>query len=418
VEFPQSLVAERTLPGVIVAAARMTSLLLRPGRSAAAVAGAATAVLVALSLASCGGNGRSPVEVRLKEDTAKRTVLGFPALATKNTTRVGGSDPVADAAGSASAVFPGRSPELRPRLASLVNKDDWRAGVAASALMAAPLRAPVLLADKDGIPDATSEVLDSLVPRGSAQAQGAQILRIGDVGKPSDLRAKQITGANPFALAAAIDAFRTSAAGKPSDDVVIASADNPAFAMPAAAWAAKSGDAVLFVQRYAVPTETKRALRRHEQPSIFVLGPPNVISDGVVQNLGRLGTVRRIGGKTPVENAIAFARYSNGSFGWGVQDPGHGLVVANVERPLDAAAGAALSATGTYGPLLLIDSRDGLPGPLESYLLDIQPGYEIDPVRGVYNHAWLMGDESAISVGVQARIDALTEIKKVKAVGG
>ena len=34
--------------------------------------------------------------------------LGFPAFATKNTTRVGGSDPTADAAGVALATFPRR----------------------------------------------------------------------------------------------------------------------------------------------------------------------------------------------------------------------------------------------------------------------------------------------------------------------
>jgi hypothetical protein len=388
----------------------MKSPLPRPGRRAVAAA----ALLAALVLGSCG-SGKSPVEVRLKEDTAKRSVLGFPALATKNTTRVGGSDPVADAAGSASAVYPGRAPALRPRLASLVNKDDWRAGIAASALMSAPLRAPVLLADKDGIPDATSEALDSLVPRGSPLAQGAQIVQIGDVAKPEEFETKKITGANPFALAAAIDQFHTSAAGKPSQSVVIASADDAAFAMPAAAWAAKSGDAVLFVHRNSVPPETRRALKRHEQPSIYVLGPESVISNSVVNGLQKSGSVKRVAAKTPVENAIAFARYSDGSFGWGVQDPGHGLIFANTGRPLDAAAAAALAGTGTYGPLLLMESPDTLPKPVASYLLDIQPGYESDPVRGVYNHAWLMGDESAISVGVQAQIDALTEIKKVKA---
>ena len=78
---------------------------------------------------------------------------------------------------------------------------------------------------------------------------------------------------------------------------------------------------------------------------------------------------------------------------------------------------AALSASGKYGPLLLVDSRDHLPVPLQNYLLDIQPGYRFDPVRGVYNHAWLMGDESAISVDVQARIDSLAEITKVKQKG-
>ena len=34
-------------------------------------------------------------------------------------------------------------------------------------------------------------------------------------------------------------------------------------------------------------------------------------------------------------------------------------------------------------------------------------------MRGVYNHGWLMGDESAISVDIQSRIDALLEIQPV-----
>ena len=35
-------------------------------------------------------------------------------------------------------------------------------------------------------------------------------------------------------------------------------------------------------------------------------------------------------------------------------------------------------------------------------------------MRGVYNHGWVVGDESAISVDVQSRIDALLEIQPVE----
>jgi hypothetical protein len=139
-----------------------------------------------------------------------------------------------------------------------------------------------------------------------------------------------------------------------------------------------------------------------------------VVSQRVERELGQLGRVRRIAGRGPVETAVAFARYSNATFGWGLRDPGHGMVIANAGRTLDAAAGAILSASGKYGPLLLVDDADTLPRPLESFLLDIQPGYRFDPVRGVYNHVWLMGDESAISVEVQARIDELAEIIRIR----
>jgi hypothetical protein len=114
-----------------------------------------------------------------------------------------------------------------------------------------------------------------------------------------------------------------------------------------------------------------------------------------------------------VTNAIAFARYTNGKFGWGVVDPGHGIVFENDKRPLDAAAASALSGTGAYGPLLLVTDPDQLPELDQRYMLDSQPGYDKDPVRGVYNHGWLIGDEAAISQAVQARIDSLLQIVPV-----
>ena len=63
-------------------------------------------------------------------------------------------------------------------------------------------------------------------------------------------------------------------------------------------------------------------------------------------------------------------------------------------------------------------AANALPAPLQDYLLDIQPGYDKDPVRGVYNHGWMIGDEDAISVDVQARIDTLLEIQAVDRTDG
>jgi hypothetical protein len=196
--------------------------------------------------------------------------------------------------------------------------------------------------------------------------------------------------------------------------VIIASSEDPAFAMPAAGYAAKSGTPILFVRRDTIPGATFAALRTHGRPHIYVLGPDTVISARVEQALRGLGAVTRISGEDSVRNAIAFARYSDPAFGWGVVDPGHGLVFANDRLPADAAAAAPLSASGTYGPLLLLDDAATLPLPLGQYLLDVQPGYERDPVRGVYNHAWLIGDEAAISLPVQSRIDSLLEISPVR----
>ena len=34
-------------------------------------------------------------------------------------------------------------------------------------------------------------------------------------------------------------------------------------------------------------------------------------------------------------------------------------------------------------------------------------------MRGVYNHGWVIGDDQAVSIAVQARLDALLEIAPV-----
>jgi len=184
--------------------------------------------------------------------------------------------------------------------------------------------------------------------------------------------------------------------------------------MPAAAWAARSGDPVLFTNRDKLPTVTATALKRHPQVPVFVLGPSSAVSSEVIREIAKIvNRVRRVSGEDPVENAIALARYADGDFGWNVNDPGHGFVVTRSDAPLDAAAAAPLSASGTWGPLLLTDSADTLPAALRSYLLDVKPGYTTDPTRAFYNHVWVIGDQEAIDVRQQAEIDELAELAKI-----
>ena len=61
-----------------------------------------------------------------------------------------------------------------------------------------------------------------------------QVVRIGDVPTPTGYKTGSISGNDPYTLAAAIDHFVSSVVGKPSADVVIASGQAPAYAMPTA----------------------------------------------------------------------------------------------------------------------------------------------------------------------------------------
>jgi hypothetical protein len=366
----------------------------------------------------CGGEPQrldSPQIGKAGDEPDAPQQLGFPTFATKNTIRVGGADPIADAAAVARAVFPGGGgAESRPRAVVLADQRVWQAGLAAAVLMSRPLRAPLLLSDGGELPQASTDALAQLAPTGAPELGGAQVVRIGDAPAPGGYRSTTLTGEDPSTLAAAIDRLQSAAVGRPSRAVVIASADDPAFAMPAAGWAAKTGNPLLFVRRSTIPGPTFAALQTHRRPRIYLLAPPDVVDRAVERVLRGIGTVTRISAPDPVRSAIAFARLRDGLDGWAIDDPGHGLVFANAARTLDAAAAAPLSATGTYGPLLLIEQADTLPLTLGQYLLDIQPGYTRDPARGVYNRAWLIGDESAISLPVQSRIDSLLEIAPIQ----
>jgi hypothetical protein len=194
--------------------------------------------------------------------------------------------------------------------------------------------------------------------------------------------------------------------------------------MPAAGLAAESGAPIVTASASGVPAATAAALARLRRPAIYLVGFPS-IARGTLAQLARLGPVTPITdtagsaeGLTAVGNAIAVARYTNGVFGWGVKEPGHGLVFANATRPLDAPAGALLSSTGEYGPLLLLEGPNAVPAPLAAYLGNIQPAYgkapQYQPVHGAYNHGWLIGGEDAISPATQAEIDTMLEIVPAK----
>ena len=380
------------------------------------------AALALLAASGCGGDDERtadspspfpPAATATRAGSeADAATPGLPELATKNTTRVASSDAATTAAAVALAVHPSASAETRPAAVTLVDPENWAAAISAAQLAGEGVRAPLLFTSGGALHQVTRAALARLRPAGIERLGGAQVLRIATPAGAPGLRETNVEGTRPAAIARAIDSLHARATGRVGDSVVVAPLDRPALAMPAAGWAAKSGDPVLWTGRDELPRETVAAIRARDRPRIAVLGPESAIGRRVMARLEALGDADRIAGRDAVAGAIAFARFRRGDFGWGVVDPGHGLVLASSARPADAAAAAPLSAAGSYGPLLLLDGAD-VPAALRDYLLDIRPGYESDPVRGVYNHAWLIGDATTISFPAQSRIDSLLEIQRV-----
>ncbi len=417
----------------------------------------AVALTLAAALGGCGKSLPSEGQGRGASVTtvAGTTQLGASGLATKNTTRLGGANPVADAAAVALATYPGLTPTTRPQAVVLVDDRDWPAALAAAALASAPLRAPLLYSEGSSLPALSAQALAALKPTGVARLGGAQVIEIGPAAAPTGYRTLRVAGdapngplnsagptsreaaaGIPAALAAQVERLVAILQGGPSRRVIVIGADGPpALAMPAAGLAAESGAPVLPVDANGIPPATKRALAHLHRPAIYAVGSPAAVSHTVLVKLARLGSVRRIypapgvdgaagpgtSGEDPTDNAIAAARYSDGPFGWAIDQPGHGLVFALASRPLDAPAAAPLSANGDYAPLLLLEHANQVPQALREYLSDIKPAYgdtpEYQPVRGAYNHGWLIGDDEALTPTVQAELDAMLEIAPQNSTG-
>jgi hypothetical protein len=341
--------------------------------------------------------------------------LGYPSFATNNTTRIGGADAATNAAGVSLAVFPSTTDAQRPAAVTLVNEEDWAGAIAASVLMAPPVRAPILFSTPDELPAVSAEALDALDPQGSKETQGISLFVVGQVVVPNRPgKGVPIDSGDPASTAAQISTLRDELFGGPPAHIVIAPSSQPDFAMPAAAWAARSGDPVLYAEAKKLPAPTAAVLKKHPQAPVFVLGPSSAISAGVVAEIEKISKrVKRVAGPDPVANAVALARYRAGDFGWNVNDPGHGFVLARSDSPAAAAAAAPLSASGTWGPLLLTDDAGALPAAVHNYLLDVKPGYTTDPTRAFYNHVWVIGDQDAIGVDQQAEVNELAELAKI-----
>jgi len=375
---------------------------------------------------STNDSGRSPV---ITNGTPERNngdleghsdgSLGYPAVATRNTTRINGSDPSAISIAAALASYPTVGPGTLPNAVTVVSDRQWQAGVVAASLSAAPVNAPILIAPDGTLSGDGTAALIEFDPAGSPLTGESEVFTVGKVAPPAGFDTKTVNSDDMAALAVKVAELKAELVGGPPDAFVIVSSEEAEFATPAASWAARSGDVVLFSGKDSVPDATLEFLKKKENADvpIFVLGPTKVVSADALSQLEKVNeAAERVGGDNPAAAALELVRFSSGTFGWNLNDPGHGYMIARSDQPLDAIAATALSTGGTWPALLLTDASDKLPEDVGDYLLDVKPGYDTDPTRALYNHVWIIGDESSIDVNQQALIDDAVELAPVETI--
>jgi hypothetical protein len=344
------------------------------------------------------------------------TSLGYPVVATRNTTRIDGTDPVEISLAAALAAYPTTGPGTPPPAVSIVSAEDWQAGIVAAGFSSQPIGSPILLAPSGKLSEDGLSVVEQLDPTGSPTTGLAEVFTFGEVAPPSGYGVKAVVGSDPATLAVNAAELKFGLEGAP-DAILVVSSEDPEFSAPAATWAARSGDVVLFTGSEEVPDPTIRFLKKKQNADVpvFVLGPPEAVSAAAFAGLDKAtDKIERVAGSDPAANSVALVTFSSGSFGWNLNDPGHGYTVARSDRPMDTIASTPLSTGGTWPALLLTDSSSKLPQVVLDYLLDVKPGYDTDPTRALYNHVWIIGGESVIDVDQQAVIDDAAELTPVE----
>ena len=172
-------------------------------------------------------------------------------------------------------------------------------------------------------------------------------------------------GADRYETAAVVSAA-TFAPGAPA--AYVATGRNFPDALAAGPIAARAGGPVLLVSGTSLPPATANELARLRPQTIFVLGGPAAVSDGVLEALRAYsvsGTVTRLGGADRYATA---AGASEANFPSGVPVA---YVATGANFPDALAGGVAAGREG--GPMLLV-SRDVLPASTATELARLKPG--------------------------------------------
>lgn len=380
--------------------------------------GTLTGVLLAcliVGLSACGGDSSS------SGDTALLTPAADPAEqleAGQNAVRIGGLSP-SDVAGQA-LLATDHDGEQRPTTWFLLREDLWHEALLAAQFAAAPIGGALLPIDRDFLPTASIDLLARVKVKPYPHAKGLKAIVMGKVDPDvfidlheRKLKATQLLAPNPFELSEKLVPFVGGGAGKFSSSIVIASAEQREFALPAAAWSAYSGDTLAFVNRDGVPAPTERVVAqreklRLEKPTMYVIGPESVISDRVVSQLERYGRVERIAGETAAETSVELARYHDPAtlFGWNMKKAPASVSLVNTAQWANSIGAFLFAARGPQAPLLLTDSPDELPEPVLQYLQEIG-------ARGKEtSQGFVFGDRDSISSNVLGQMEAALRGKK------
>lgn len=317
--------------------------------------------------------------------------LAPPAVATHDVAgdRISGTDRFDTAATLAEANYPDGT------ATALIARADQFADALAGSYAAGQLDAPVLLSNREEVPERTWTALEDL-GIGSVVLLGGRAALTEDV--EDELRDRgytvdRVEGVDRFQTAAAI-ANTYGQAGMVGElgglrTAIVAAGGGFADALAASPLAAGADLPLLLTERERTNVAMNSVLDQLEIEQVLIAGGTAAVSQDVQDELAARGfAVVRVSGPNRMATAAEMGRLAVEGFGW---SPVLTLLARGDNFP-DALA-AAPYAGAAQAPLVLAASPTILSGPTEGWLLEMCP--DVSDVRAI-------GGEAALSPGVLA----------------
>ncbi|MGG0717134.1 cell wall-binding repeat-containing protein [Robertmurraya massiliosenegalensis] len=336
---------------------------------------------------------------------------------TKNVTRLDADSLIEASVQVSQTIWPATENANKPGAVILAPVDNWQIALASADLIHHPNNGPVLFYEDEGIPEFTLQELERLSP--TSTMDGIEVMVMGNADQKvldelKDYQILQIEGEDPVAFAVDVDKAYADAAGEIPQGLIIVSSEEEAklYSLIASNWIAHMPEPILYVTKDEIPDATIKALElRNKAANIYMLGPESVISADIEESLKDYGMVTRIGGETPVEVSVEFAKFKDEKtgFGWGINEPGHGFGFISTEDAGFAVAGAPFAHLGKHAPLIWLENGE-VSDTTHEFLGELQPKFTDDPTVGPYNHGFIVGSGTSITIQTQGMIDQMLEI--------
>ncbi len=337
---------------------------------------------------------------------------------TANTTRILGVNPIDFNTNVTKTIYPDQSVEWRPNAVILAPLTTYHYGLLASPIVHFPINAPILFTHLNYLyPEIYNEII-RLSPTG--RNVPAKVIIVGPISLSVELYLRnnglstiRIPGNDPVTSAANMLEFRYSIppdSMEGNKNLMVVPMESPIGCIHAAYFSAHMGVPILFTLKDSLPELTRQKISRYNDKNVFIIGSEHAISDQVLNDIRSLsrGKVDRIGGNTPFECTINFAKYFSpeGMFGWNInRRDGWSFCFGTPHNWVENLSACIFAHLGKHSPLLYIEPGS-VPEIVKQYIDSVHP-LEEKPPQPPFMHGFVLGGFDKISHAAQVELEKL-----------